>query len=273
VRIVDVSDPAGVGDRSVLGSWSEDYAVGIEVADSVAFVANARRGLSIVDLSPLGDDDPRTQPQRIGSYYTGGTARKSVLRSELLFVADGREGLKILDVTVAKDPVEIGSLSGGDVRDVAVISGYALVADGSRGLIICDITDPSDPVRINTLDIQGVRQIAVQDQLVAAAGKSGVKLYDFSHPPHPELFGTFDSEYVESICIDGRYLYIAEGHRGLQVVDIRSFDTPVQVSACPDIYAVDVAVYNGYALVADSRRLNVVEVLVPEWLRRSSYRR
>ena len=78
---------------------------------------------------------------------------------------------------------------------------------------------------------------------------------------------------MEGVCIEGRYLYIAEGHRGLQVVDIRSFDTPVKVSACPDIFAVDVAVYNGHALVADSRQLNVVEVLVPEWLRRSTTRR
>jgi hypothetical protein len=226
-----------------------------------------------MDLSPLWDDDPRTEPQRIGSYYTGGTAHKSVLRSGHLFVADGQEGLKILDVTVANNPVEIGSVVSDDARDVALIPGYALVADERRGLILCDISDPSDPILIKILDSRGIQRIALQDHLAATAGKTGVNLYDFSDPLRPELFGSFDSEYVESIFIDGKYLYIAEGHRGLQVVDIRSFDSPVQVSACTDIYAVDVAVYNGYAIVADSRQLNVVEVLVPEWLRLSASRR
>jgi len=266
VRIVDISDPAQLGDESVIGSWSGDYAVGIEVADSVAFVASGRRGLSILDLSP-------PQPEQIGSYFTGGTAHRSVVHSGLLFVADGREGLKILDVSVSNNPVEIGSVASSDARDVAVLPGYALIADGRSGLIVCDISDPGDPVPINTLGGQGVHRVVVQDTLLAVTGKSGAELYDFSDPRHPKLFGRYESEYVESIFIDGDYLYIAEGYRGLQVLDVRSFDRPVQVSACGEIYAVDVAVHGGYALVADSRRIHVVEVLIPEWLRQSSSRR
>ena len=65
----------------------------------MAYVANGRRGLSILDLSPLSDGDPDTQPQRTGSYYTGGTAHRTTVRGGLLFVADGPEGLKILDHT------------------------------------------------------------------------------------------------------------------------------------------------------------------------------
>jgi hypothetical protein len=273
VRIVDISDPVRLDDRSVIGAWSEDFAAGIEVTDSVAFVATGRRGLSILDLSPAWDGDPLTQPERIGSYYTGGTAHRAVVHSDLLFVADGQEGLKILDVTVKNDPVESGSVSSDDARDVAVMSGYALVADGENGLIVCDISDPGDPTPIATLDRQGVHRIVVQDNLVATAGRTGVDLYDFSDPRHPEVLGRFESRYVESIFIDGNYLYIAEGYRGLKVLDIQSFDRPVPVSACAQIYAVDVAVYDGYALVTDSRQIYVVEVLIPEWLRQSSSRR
>jgi len=267
VRIVDISDPARLDDQSVIGAWAEDFAAGIEIADSVAFVATGRRGLSILDLSPTWDSDPLTQPERIGSYYTGGTAHRAVVHSHLLFVADGQEGLKILDVTVTNDPVEIGSVSSDDARDVAVMPGYALVADGESGLIVCDISDPGDPTPIATLDRQGVHRIVVRDNLVATAGRTGVDLYDFSDPRHPEVLGRFESRYVESIFIDGNYLYIAEGYRGLKVLDIQSFDRPVPVSACPQIYAVDVAVYDGYALVTDSRQIYVVEVLIPEWLR------
>jgi hypothetical protein len=273
VHCVDVCDPFRVDEGSAVGSWPEDYAMGIEVEGSVAYVANGRRGLSIVDLSALWDDDPATQPSRIGSYFTGGTAHKALLRAGRLYVADGREGLKILDVTVANNPVEIASFPGDDVRDVALVSDYGLVADQGRGLVLLDLTDPVGPIRLTTLDVPGVRQIAVQDHLAAAAGQDGVQLFDLSDPRNPQWFGSFGSGYVESICIDGTYLYIAEGHRGLQVVDIRSFDSPVRVSACADVYAVAVAAAGGYALVADSRRLHVVEVLVPDWLRRSSLHR
>jgi hypothetical protein len=270
IRIVDISDPTGLGDDSVIGAWSGDYAVDIEVADTVAFVTGGRRGLSIIDLSPAWDDDPRTQPVRIGSYYTGGTAYQAAIHSGLLFVADGGEGLKVLDITIPGNPVEIGSAPGKDVRDVAIIPGYALIADAESGLIVCDISDPGVPVPIRTVECGGAHRVVAQDTLVAAAGRSGVQLYDFSDPSSPQLVDRFESAYVESIFIHGPYLYIAEGYRGLQVVDIRSFDRPVQVSACPGIYAVDVAVFSGYAFVTDSRKIHVVEVLIPEWLRHSS---
>jgi hypothetical protein len=273
VRILDFSNPAGLGNGAVVGSWDDDYAVAVDVIGSTAVVAKGRRGLSIVDLAPLGTGDPAGEVQRTGSYYTGGTAHRCVAHSNLLLVADGREGLKILDMSPSSGPLEVGVVSGENTRDVAVIPGFTLVADGPGGVGVCDLSDPENPVRRRTLDIPGARRIVFADPLAAIAGSSGVDLYDFTDPLNPELFGRFESAYVEGIFIEGKYLYVAEGHRGLQVIDIRSFDSPVHVSACPDIYAVDVAVSNGYALVSDSTRLNVVKVLIPEWLRRSSSRR
>ena len=181
--------------------------------------------------------------------------------------------MKVLDIAVANNPVEIGSVSCEEARDVAVIQDYALVADGGSGLIVCDISDPSAPTALTTVGGQGVLRVVVQDTLVATAGRSGVGLYDFSDPLNPKALGRFESEYVESICLNGQYLFIAEGHRGLTVMDILSFDRPVRVSACPDVDAVDVAVYGGYALIADSRQIQTVEVLIPEWLHQSSSRR
>jgi hypothetical protein len=270
--VLDISDPSRLTDESIVGSWPSEYALSIEVVDNVAFVANGRRGLSIVDISPIWDDDPLNQPDQIGSHYTGGTAYRAVFWSDLLLVADGREGLKILDVSEPTNPVDIGSVTTDDARDVAVISGYALVADGRSGLIVCDISNPSNPLPINTLERRGVYKVVVQNAQVATAGRSGVEIFDFSDPLAPRSVGRFDSSYVENIYIDGRYLYIAEGYRGLKVLDIQSFDRPVAVSACPDIYAVDVVAQGAYSLVADSEQIHVIEVLIPEWLRQTTPR-
>ena len=273
VRVIDVSDPQTLGDESTKGAWSEDYAVGIEVIGSIAYVAGGRRGLSILDLSPLWVGDSTTQPKRTGSYYTGGTAHRTSGRPGLLFVADGQEGLKILDIGLPNSPVEIASVSSRDARDVALMGEYALVADADSGLIVYAVADPVNPIALVTLESPGAQRIVLQDTLVAVAGSSGVDLYDFSDPGHPAVLGRYESEYVEGIFLRGQYLYIAEGHRGLTVLDVRSYDPPVLVSACPDIYAVDVAVHAGYALVTDSRQIHAVEILIPEWLRAEAPRR
>jgi len=44
VHVLDISEPSQLSDDSVLGSCSSDYAAGIAVAGSVAFVAKGKRG-------------------------------------------------------------------------------------------------------------------------------------------------------------------------------------------------------------------------------------
>lgn len=78
-------------------------------------------GVAYQNLSPFGD------------YYIEGIAHRAAIHEDMLFVAEGGEGMKILDISIPTDPVELGSLATEDARDIAVLPGYALIADSESG--------------------------------------------------------------------------------------------------------------------------------------------
>lgn len=124
-------------------------------------------------------------------------------------------------------------------------------------------------VRIAELGDHGIHRVVQQDTLAVTAGNSGAEIIDISDPRAAKVLSRFESPYVESVALEGQYLYIAEGHRGMKVLDLHSPERPVVVSTCPEVYAVDIAAYGEYALVADSEKIQVIQVLIPDWLRRS----
>jgi hypothetical protein len=52
------------------------------------------------------------------------------------------------------------------------------------------------------------------------------------------------------------------------VLDVSKPEPLRPVSTCPEVYAVGAAARGDYAFVADSKGLQVIRILVPEWLRR-----
>jgi len=54
------------------------------------------------------------------------------------------------------------------------------------------------------------------------------------------------------------------------VLDVSQLESLRPVSACPEVYAVGVAARGDYAFVADSKGLQIIRILIPEWLRRKA---
>lgn len=72
------------------------------------------------------------------------------------YVADGSQGLRIIDISDPENPVETGYLdTSGFVSGVAINGGNAYVADGSEGLRIIDVSDPTAPTERGFYDIPG----------------------------------------------------------------------------------------------------------------------
>ncbi|MCS7250799.1 MAG: hypothetical protein NZ608_07800, partial [candidate division WOR-3 bacterium] len=66
-----------------------------------------------------------------------GYARDVYVYSSYCYVADGRAGLMIIDVSNPSNPIEVGYYdTPGYARDVYVYSSYCYVADGDAGLQI-----------------------------------------------------------------------------------------------------------------------------------------
>ena len=96
---------------------------------------------------------------------------------------------------------------------------------------------------------------------------STLKIVDTANPKQPVVINNYTSGYIEDLAINDSLLYLAEGFRGLQILDISHPLSLKPVSACSDVYALGVAVKGGYAFVTDSEGLKVVKIFIPEWLR------
>ena len=62
------------------------------------------------------------------------------------YIADGADGLRIVDVSDPQAPTAVGRCdTPGSASDVSVCWSYAYVADGDAGLQVVDVTDPAHP--------------------------------------------------------------------------------------------------------------------------------
>ena len=91
----------------------------------------------------------------VGHYDTAGHADGITVSDNYAYVADGRNGLVIVDVGNPEVPVLTGCYATGNARDVFVSGNYAYVADGYDDLLIVDVSNPKAPVFTGCYDTEG----------------------------------------------------------------------------------------------------------------------
>jgi hypothetical protein len=115
----------------------------------------------------------------------------------------------------------------GSARGVFVYGNYAYVADGVS-LQIIEVTDPSNPT----------------------------------------FKGSYDTpDIANEVFVSGNYAYVADWESGLQIIDIKDPSTPTFKGAY-DVHhyprlALDVAIFNNYAYLADGGPLRIIDVSDP----------
>jgi hypothetical protein len=112
------------------------------VRDSVACLACEQLGVIVARVSMA----PAVTP--VSTIRTLGNARGVALASGRCYVADGRAGLTILDISNPGVPQVLGNcpIPGGYANKVAVSGDIACVAAGSAGVAFVGIVDPARPV-------------------------------------------------------------------------------------------------------------------------------
>jgi len=82
-------------------------------------------GVSVLAVPALADC-----PEFVGWVDTPGSARGVAVSGSRAYVADGEEGLRVIDIGNPSAPVEVGFVDTPGAEDVAVSGGYAYVAGG-----------------------------------------------------------------------------------------------------------------------------------------------
>ncbi|MHB1038630.1 MAG: Ig-like domain-containing protein [Pirellulales bacterium] len=170
----------GITAHGLTKRTSSGLAFDVIVSGTLAYVADQRAGLVILDVS-----NPAV-PVRLGGYDTSGLALDLAISGTVLFVADYGGGLEIIDVSDPAAPVRLGGYDTiGLATGVAISGTMVYVADNTAGLQIIDVRNPMTPIRAGGCNTLGyAEQVAVCGTLAYVAdGIAGLVIIDPNSPP------------------------------------------------------------------------------------------
>jgi hypothetical protein len=182
-----------------------------------------------------------------------GEASDAALVGDLLYVANGRGGVRILDMSDPTRPVKLGGVRPPVLQQVTTFNApvdgaqvikvegnYAYVADRSSGLVILDITNPTNPAILSTLpQIRRIDDLRVEGDLVyviQGSGSGGLTdgfvVVDASDRQQPAIIGslplsrrsTMSLEVIGSVALVG-----STGWFQIRLIDISDPTQPVEI--------------------------------------------
>lgn len=168
-------------------------------------------GLEVIDISE------RSAPQRRRVIDTPGSAQDAVIHGEIAYIADGTNGLVVVDVGPAASSEPIGALTGEEMRlQRLVLEGPRLYGAGSTGLHMIDVSDPSAPILEKTIHVPDFpMSLALRGDLAYVAGYSygihavsttashNIQLLD-----ERNLIGDWDIGVPHDIATAGAYAFV-----------------------------------------------------------------
>lgn len=204
-------------------------ALGVTVADGIAWIASSGAGLLAVDVS-----DP-SRPRALADLDTPERATRAVLRDGWLYVADGiGGGLVIVDARIPSLPEIVSTLPHpDDAAGVDLAGNIAIVAAKTSGLLLIDVADPTLPVLRGTVATSGyARNVEVRgNRAYVAAWQAGLLVYDVSNPLSPQLLGTAPtSDRAVDLAVSGSIVAIADRNAGFLLVDVTNPASPHTLS-------------------------------------------
>ncbi len=165
-----------------------------------------------------------------GTALTPGYARGIYVAGKYAYVADGDEGLQVLDIGNPERPTIVGNADiPGDAHGVYVAGNYSYVTADSYLYVIetgFESSGASSPVT----------------RVVQALAAGDVTITE-----------TIDlSDFAGEIYVDGDFAYAADGEKGIHVIDVRDPSNFVQVGYVDTPgHAYDIYADGDYAFVAD----------------------
>jgi hypothetical protein len=277
-----VSDPSGIASVWVNGilasgaldwsTWSAEVTlvagenmITVVATDNVGDVATQSIVVNYVAVSGDITID-------FAGHFGGGTAYDVAMSGDYAYVADGYNGLAIVDVSNPAAPFLTGSYDNlGGAGGVIVSGKYAYIAHSWNGLVIMDISNKAAPVLAGSYDTAGwAEDIAVSgDHAYVADGWNGLVIVDISNPTAPALVGSYDTTGdAYDVVMSGDYAYVLNGSE-LLIVDVNNPASPTLAgvyNTSGNIYGA--AVSGDYAYISyfsdfDHKGFEVVDISDP----------
>lgn len=195
-----------------------------------------------------------TQPVLLGQSGPMNFSYSVDITGSYAYVANAPDGLRILDISVPTNIVEVKRYQNGftPIIGVQIISNLAYLT----GLEILDISSPTNPVSIGNARAP-TGDFHVHNGFGYVLAVRALEIYDLSNPRAPFWTGRFNitnnSFNLSEVFVTGTHAYVAAGARGLFVIDVADPAKPVLVGSVDTPgEAVDVLVSNQRVFVADA---------------------
>lgn len=182
------------------------------------------------------------------------------------FLADGSDGMQIVDVTLVNNIDSVSSVdTDGSAVDVFVAvvnsSRYAFVSDYNGGLDVINVSDVNNPFPAGEIPSAGLfvnttYVDAINRRLFVGTGSGQIQIYDLSQLPNqPVLITSFSvsPDNVNGLFLSGTLLFAACGNSGMAIFDVTNPASPMLRSITNTSgVATDVVVNANIAFLSDS---------------------
>jgi hypothetical protein len=188
---------------------------------------------------------------------------------DFAYLALGRAGLVIVDVSDGLNPEEIGSFDTlGLAKAVEVGGDFAYVADGGDGLRILDVLIPKFPKEVGAFEFRGNAEdvaIAKQNAFVAT-GRQGLLVINIKDKANPVFRSLFEMNAgVYTAVIQDNLIYLGDDQNNLRVVNISNPNKLEELSILDvgaEIQDMDIQADRAYLAVGDGGMV-VVDITTP----------
>ncbi len=232
----------------------------IQIDESLAVVSDVNlNGLKFYNVS-----NPK-KIEEIGTYFHGaGSPHDTVIRGDLVYLADRGDGLEILNISDPTNPVFLTQVdTGGFAWGLQVSGNLAYVADNNLGLKIINISNPLDPTIIGNFSFLNCKSVNVINDKIAyvSAGRDGMMTIDVNDPTNCTLISSFSNlTNPWGLFVEDNVGYIADMTDGFKIVDVSDSDNPIQLVHLGDSRAcLDVQIVDSMAFISEWR--NGLEIL------------
>ena len=192
----------------------------------------------------------------MGKVPAKGFAIDLIVRDEYIYLANGKDGLRIGRVDETGSVEWTGHTPTGMARDIAIEDDILVLVDGAEGVKFYRIGIPDSPVLLSTLEslsyLSAVRVRAGRAYL--AGGLRGIEVVDFTDPASPVPVWSEKLSEVRGLDVDDDYLYVADGFEGFRIYSLAG-DVPELLSTMNTPgWASDLYIAGDILHVADGQR-------------------
>ncbi|MBK9356331.1 MAG: hypothetical protein IPN08_02910 [Bacteroidales bacterium] len=236
-----------------------------EVWGNRIFAGGEKLGLQLFNL------DAPAVLTRISDFRTLHDSRDIQVAGNFAYIADGRNGLVVVDISDPVKPLITGQVpNSGNGLGLALNNNYAYIADGQNGIAEYNISDPSNLQQSGSVTTDNWAQdLVIRNNIgYVAVDVLGLQLLNLSIPGLPSVAGNaYDLPGTSyGIALNENMALVASGGAGLHLVNVSSPAQPVLVSSYDTPgSAYDVFPVGNRAYIADSQGgIIVVDISDPQ---------